>query len=77
MRRTPVIPPQLDSLLSRDGSGILPVDTDKEGSHYRGFKACQNGVEWTIYTLPCLWLNVLYAPALEIMPVVGPIGAIF
>ena len=53
------------------------MDTDKEGSHYRGFKACQNGVEWTIYTLPCLWLNVLYAPALEIMPVVGPIGAIF
>ena len=48
---------------------------DKEGAHYRGFKACQNCVEWTVYTLPVLWLNVLYAPALEVVPTVGPVVA--
>ena len=48
---------------------------DKEGAHYRGFKACQNCVEWTVYTLPVLWLNVLYAPALEVIPTVGPLVA--
>ena len=48
---------------------------DKEGKHYRGFKACQNCVEWTVYTVPSLWLFVLYTPALEVVPKVGPVVA--
>ena len=36
--------------------------------HFRGFKACQNGTEWTVYVLPVLWLYVLYTPAI---PLVG------
>ena len=48
---------------------------DKEGKHYRGFKACQNCVEWTVYTVPSLWLYVLYTPALEVVPKVGPVVA--
>ena len=36
--------------------------------HFRAFKACQNGVEWTVYAVPVLWLYVLYTPAI---PYVG------
>ena len=36
--------------------------------HFRAFKACQNGTEWTVYVVPVLWLYVLYTPAI---PYVG------
>ena len=26
---------------------------DKSGAHYRGYKACQNCVEWTVYSYAC------------------------
>ena len=48
---------------------------DKEGKHYRGFKACQNCVEWTVYAVPSLWLFTLYSPALSIIPKLGPVVA--
>jgi hypothetical protein len=50
---------------------------DKEGQHYRGFKACSNCVEWTVYSVPCLWIFVIYAPAVKILPTVGPLVAPF
>mmetsp|Transcript_525 Transcript_525/g.1131 ORF Transcript_525/g.1131 Transcript_525/m.1131 type:complete len:200 (+) Transcript_525:64-663(+) len=46
----------------------LDSHNDKEGRHYRGFKASQNCVEWAVYTLPLLWIFGLYAPSL---PMVG------
>ena len=36
--------------------------------HFRAFKACQNVTEWTVYSVPTLWLYVLYPPAI---PAVG------
>ena len=41
------------------------ADTAKNAdAHYRAYKACQNVLEWTVYSLPLLWLYVLYTPAI-------------
>jgi hypothetical protein len=37
--------------------------SDTAEPHFRAFKGCQNVTEWTVYTLPILWLFVLYSPA--------------
>ena len=44
---------------------------DKAEPHFRAFKACQNGYEWTIYAVPLLCFSALYAPAICSVPVVG------
>lgn len=41
---------------------------DKSEAHFRAFKACQNGTEWTVYMLPCAWLYGLYTP---LIPKIG------
>ena len=41
---------------------------DKADQHFRAFKACQNGTEWTVYMLPCVGLYGLYTP---LIPKVG------
>ena len=41
---------------------------DKAEPHFRAFKACQNGTEWTVYVVPTIWLYTLYTPAI---PVIG------
>ena len=41
------------------------ADTAKNAdAHYRAYKACQNVLEWTVYSLPLLWLYVLYTPTI-------------
>ena len=45
---------------------------DKEGRHYRGFKACMNTVEWAVYTIPLQWVFTIYTPSI---PFVGPYSA--
>jgi hypothetical protein len=46
----------------------LDDHNDKEGRHYRGYKACQNTLEWAIYTIPMIWCWAIYNPSI---PVVG------
>jgi hypothetical protein len=41
---------------------------DKADAHFRAFKACQNGTEWTVYSVPITILLGLYSPTI---PVVG------
>jgi predicted outer membrane lipoprotein len=55
---------------------------DKSASaerHFRAFKGCQNGVEWTVYGLPVLWLYVIYTPAIphvgKLLPWTGAVLA--
>lgn len=43
-------------------------DSASAEPHFRAFKACQNGTEWTVYCLPALWIYVMYTPSI---PVVG------
>jgi hypothetical protein len=31
---------------------------------FRAFKAFGNMLEWTVFSVPCLWLYVLYTPAI-------------
>lgn len=57
----------------RSGKTVHPYmpwkdDEPNADQHFRGFKATQNGQEWLLYSLPCLWLFVLYSPAI---PAVG------
>ena len=46
----------------------LDDHNDKEGRHYRGYKASQNTLEWAVYTIPMIWSFALYNPSI---PVVG------
>lgn len=39
---------------------------DADGRHFRAFKAFQNCVEWTVLTLPVLWLFTLYISAVPV-----------
>lgn len=63
----------LGELRYSDGQKVHPYRpwADKAATadpHFRGYKACMNVLEWTVYYVPMLFLYVIYTPAL---PVVG------
>ena len=48
---------------------------DNADMHFRAFKACQNGVEWTTFAVPLLFLFNLYTPAVPFIGAYAPWGA--
>jgi len=39
-------------------------DSPNAEAHFRAYKAFENGIEWTVLSLPLLWFYVIYTPAL-------------
>ena len=49
--------------------------SDTADAHFRAFKACQNGVEWTTFTVPLLFLFNLYTPSIPYIGAYAPLAA--
>jgi len=39
-------------------------DSPNAEAHFRAYKAFENGIEWTVLSIPILWFYVIYTPAL-------------